>query len=172
MIGRTAVAVLVIAGSTVVPATASQIFAFKVPSGPVIRMTVTIAATHPKVKGIEACRKTLGARPLTYILVTLDNRKGTEEFRLHGASIVTNAGRTIRPKDIPDVIGDWPDGKTVSVYNRCNVDLYNAWMNNADVLPGARSSTVLATTAKIPSVKNIWATPGTPGDGFPRIRKL
>lgn len=150
----------------------SEVFTFKVPSGPTIRMTVTIPPTNLRVAKIEACRKALRSPPLSYILVTIDNRSGSKEFRLAGAQIVTPSGATVRAADVPTVVTRWPDAKDVKGYNRCNVGLYNAWLNTANVLPGAVSTTVLATPSRLSAVKNIWATPGRPGAGIPLVTKI
>lgn len=162
----------------VTAAHASTVYSFQVPNGPLVRMTVAIPSTSQRVRAIEVCRKALRQPRLTYVLVTLDNRNGRKEFRLGGAKIVTRSGATIRLTDVVGHIGNWPTpedragGVSAQLANKCTVDLYNAWLNKADVLPGARSVAIIATKSSVVSVRNIWATQGNPGDGIPRIRYI
>jgi hypothetical protein len=109
------------------------------------------------VRRVEACRKAVGGKPLTYAAVSIDNTRSTAGYRLGWISIVTTQGATIRMDKVWYAIGDWPTLSNTDLYNRCNVGLYNSFLDRDSLLPGARSTTLLAVSRKVLSIRYVYA---------------
>ena len=117
------------------------------------RITIPATSTSLAVRRVESCRQKVRGKPLTYAAVSIDNTHSPTGYRLGWIDIVTNTGATIHMDKVWGAIGDWPDVSNRGLYNRCKVDLYNSFLTPDNLLPGARSTTLLATPSTVTETK-------------------
>ncbi len=108
------------------------------------------------VAEVEAYRKKVGADPVSYILVEVDNTDGKEQSYLGAINVVTEDGSQIEFSNVSSVMGDWyTDEQNSDLYN-AGVELSNKYLNATDTLPGAKSKTLFVATEEIPTIKSVW----------------
>ena len=114
-------------------------------------MTFTLPATTRIVAHAESCRKRLHAPRLSYVLLVLDNRRGSAELdspEAGGVAVVTKSGRRVSFEGLDNRMTDdnWLGraGHNIALYNECPVLLHNTVQKGAYALPGERTSYLMA----------------------------
>ena len=117
--------------------------------------TIPAPIDSPEVVRLETYRQDVGADPVTYVLASGVN-SGNESRTIPTISVVTDDGASFSTVIAWQVVGDWqPSISNPTLYNR-GVDLYNDFLRTDDLLPGAKSTTVLIAEGTIPSVKSVF----------------
>lgn len=65
--------------------------------------------TNKLVERVEAERKRAGGKPFTYVLVDVDNRKGSDTVNMYSIEFVDQDGNQIESADLDDIMGKWRD---------------------------------------------------------------
>jgi len=124
--------------------------------GTVVNVDVPAADDDELVVEIETYRKAIDAAPVSYLLVTIDNREGSDESYFWGITVVTEEGAQIEFLSASEVVGDWfMDLLDDGLYDQ-GVDLSNKHLNKTMVLPGAISETVFMAPQELSSVRSVW----------------
>jgi hypothetical protein len=117
--------------------------------------TIPAPVDSPEVFRLETYRQDVGADPVTYVLASGVN-SGDESRTIPTISVVTDDGASFSTVIAWQVVGDWQElASDRTFYNR-GVDLYNDFLRTDDLLPGARSTTVLIAEGAIPTVKSVF----------------
>jgi len=128
------------------PAGEFQLFAL---SGADIKFTLPTPVTDKRLNDIEAYRKDTGAKPVTYLIADVDNRKGTEFVNMYNVSAYDADGMKYEFSTISEHISDWgptftgdyeyvmPDGKKLSEpkgqeLSDRSVELHNKYLDGID----------------------------------------
>lgn len=76
-------------------------------SGAEINFLLPTPATDPGVSAIEAYRMKTGAAPVSYLVVDVDNRKGTVPVDLYSVSVFDAGGHRFTFSSVADAIHSW-----------------------------------------------------------------
>lgn len=132
-------------------------------SGAVVRYTIPARSDYDIVADIELYRTDIGSDlEASYILAEIDNTTGSENTQIPDLRIVTQDGETVVYQKAWLLIGDWQNDiplDETDLYNR-GVNLYNSLLDRDFALPGARVTTVLASSSALPSIGRVFATVG------------
>lgn len=99
---------------------------------------------------VESLRKAVGAKPVHYMTVKVDNRKGSEFANMYTVTAYDPAGKKYEYTGLSEVVGDWgptltineeylmPDGTKISEarydeLNSLSIDLENKQQHGVDV---------------------------------------
>jgi len=138
----------------------------------VITYQIPAPQNNPLLVRVEEYRAIEGAEPHSYILVTVDNRFGSEEQVFHDINVVTDAGLTLAFVRGWEVVEDWreynqaivlsssfPDDLSRTIHNK-GVLLQTDMMNLDSVLPGAISQYLMMSHGTLDSVGRVFLIPG------------
>jgi hypothetical protein len=130
----------------------------------VITYQIPAPQNNPLLVRVEEYRAIVGAEPHSYILVTVDNRFGSEGQVFHDINVVTDAGLTLPFVQASDAVSDWRNEHvdihlSTTIYNR-GVYLHNDMMNLDSVLPGAISQYLMVSHGTLDSVGRVFLIPG------------
>ncbi|HZP29513.1 MAG TPA: alpha/beta hydrolase-fold protein [Acidimicrobiia bacterium] len=134
-----------------------------------------VAATDPRVQRLEAVRTLLGAGPVSYVVVTIDDAAtASAAYSLSKVSFVDRAGRTVDANPVPAVLDEW---LTASARPRDRADGGNApnrrdgpspqaaaavraaergIATSTSVAPGHSTTAVLVTTSAVHGVELVF----------------
>ena len=138
----------------------------------VITYQIPAPQNNPLLVRVEEYRAIEGAEPHSYILVTVDNRFGSEEQVFHDINVVTDAGLTLAFVRGWEAVEDWreynqaivlsssfPDDLSRTIHNK-GVLLQTDMMNLDSVLPGAISQYLMMSHGTLDSVGRVFLIPG------------
>ena len=134
-------------------------------NGALLIYQITAPAEHPLVLQVEEHRTNVGAAPLTYILVSADNRNGSKSQEAHRLRVVTVQGSTVSFLGVWEVMEAWTTGSRSSDLSTEAINqgrqLHDDMMNLSVGLPGTVSQHLLASNESLDSVGTVFRLPST-----------
>lgn len=121
--------------------------------GATVTLALPTSPTAGDVAQIESYRRQIGESPLAYGRLTVRN-DGDETLELISLKIVTDDRRTLELKPVWHEI-ELPEVNTDTALYNHGVDLYNAFLDEEEVLPGATAQTLVATTDGLAGIKSV-----------------
>lgn len=120
----------------------------------------------PRFADIEEFRAAVGGEPVTYYFVEIDNTEGEHDVEMSEITIITDTGEQVVADPVWQVIGDWQDlldaeiEKEWRLSNDVGTPLYNKYLHDGDLLPGARGSVIFASWGEMSGEPaRVYATP-------------
>lgn len=110
-----------------------QAFSAITPDG--VHITVDFTTEAPA--DVEAARTSLGAEPVSYAKVTVDNRKGSERVGAYPVTVYDEAGDAYEFNDLSGVVSDWDMESDI-------VEVTNEYMNQNNIDPMEKGGGYLA----------------------------
>lgn len=120
---------------------------------------VPTPATDPDVADVESFRNDAEEPPVTYVVATINNMKGSKTLKMYQVVVVTKSGNQINVGDVDDLVGNWQDDLDPSSdnYNE-STEVYNDNLSEP-LLPGAKGIAILATQETFNSVVRVYVYP-------------
>lgn len=101
--------------------------------------TATVAVPGQPVEDIEAYRQAAGVDPVGYLVVEVDNTKGSEEAMIFEAKVVDSEGKTYTYEDTSTAIWEWAGDN----YDLLDKELELSEKYPYSVLPSAKATVPL-----------------------------
>lgn len=120
---------------------------------------VPTPASDPDVADVESFRNDAEEPPVTYVVATINNMKGSKTLKMYQVVVVTKNGNQINVGDVDDLVGNWQDDLDPSSdnYNE-STEVYNDNLSEP-LLPGAKGIAILATQETFNSVARVYVYP-------------